>query len=65
MLAKISAIRKWEPAADTCPQCSASAGGTFSGRPMSNLLELALHIDKKLGPIIREHGTSTYLILFG
>jgi membrane-associated protein len=31
---------------------------------MRNLLEFAMHIDKHLGPVIREHGQTTYLILF-
>jgi membrane-associated protein len=31
---------------------------------MRNLIDFAVHIDKHLGPVIREHGQATYLILF-
>ena len=30
---------------------------------MSKLLDLFLHLDKKLGPFLQEHGTATYFIL--
>jgi membrane-associated protein len=31
---------------------------------MHNLIQLAMHVDRQLGPIIKEHGQATYLILF-
>lgn len=32
---------------------------------MHDLLDLFLHLDRKLGPVLQHHGTATYLILAG
>jgi membrane-associated protein len=42
-----------------------SAGLRRPSQPMSQLLDLFLHLDKKLGPLLQQHGTTAYFILAG